>query len=182
MALAETAYPFGLRDVKITPIADNGDLGDPVDLPASRTFSFAESEDFEELRGDDRVVASHGAGPTVSWSLEAGGISLAAYAVIAGGDVGDVAGSTPNQSITYKKKGGDARPYFKVEGQSISDSGGDVHGVVYRCKADGDLGGEFSDGSFFLTAASGKGYPDDDDNLYDFVQNETATAIEPLGS
>lgn len=182
MALADPALPFGLRDVKITPIDSDGELGDPIDLPASRTFSFAESEDFEELRGDDKLVATHGAGPQVAWSLEAGGISFDAYAAIAGGDAGTETGSTPNITRTYSKKGTDARPYFMVEGQSISDSGGDVHGIVYKCKADGDIGGEFADGTFFLTSASGKGIPDDDDNLYDFVSNETAVAIEGAGS
>jgi len=170
--------PFGLRDVKLTPLANDGTTptGPAVDLPASRTFSFSETEDFEELRGDDIVQASHGSGPTVDWSLEAGGLPFEAYKVMAGGSVGST-GSTPNQVKTYSKKGTDSRPYFRVEGQSISDSGGDVHAIVYKCKADGDLSGEFSDGSFYLTAASGRGFPNDDDDLYDFVQNETATAI-----
>jgi hypothetical protein len=174
MTLSSYALPFGLRDVKITPY--NGDvLGSAVDLPASRTFSFAESEAFEELRGDDSAIASHGAGPAVDWSLEAGGISLAAYVVLAGGAVFS-SGVSPNEKKVYVKKGTDARPYFKVEGQVISDSGGDVHCVVFKCKAEGDIGGEFSEGSFFLTSCSGRGYVNSEGNLYEFVHNETAVA------
>ena len=47
MALG-TAYPFGLRDVKLTPFTDETTeaLGTAVDLPASRTLSFTEAEDF----------------------------------------------------------------------------------------------------------------------------------------
>lgn len=179
MALPSNSLPFGLRDVSLTPIADNGDLGESVDLPAARVLSFNETENFEELRGDDVVQASHGDGPVVEWSLEAGGISMEAYLVISGGDVTPT-GTTPNQVNLYKKLGTDIRPYFRIEGQIISDSGGDVHAVIYRCKADASLGGEFSDGSFFLTTCSGKGYPDDDDNLYDLVQNESITDIVPF--
>jgi hypothetical protein len=176
MALAAPPYPFGLRDVKLVPLDDAGVPGTAVDLPAARTLAFAETEDFEELRGDDAVVAGHGNGPTVTWSLEAGGISLEAYRVMAGGTISS-AGVTPNIIKSYKKLGSDSRPYFIIKGQSISDSGGDVHGIIYKAKAEGDIGGEFGEGAFFLTGASGRGFADITGDLYDFVQHETATAI-----
>lgn len=181
MALGR-ALPFGLRDVKLTPLgADGATPGTPVDLPVSRTLSFSETEEFEELRGDDTVAASHGSGPIVEWDLESGGISLEAYAVMAGGTVA-TSGVTPNQVKTYSKEITDARPYFKIEGQSINDNGGDFHCVIYRAKADGSLEGELGDGSFWLTSASGKGYGSLEagslDKVYDFVQNETVTAID----
>lgn len=180
MALTTIPLPFGLRDVTLVPILADGslDTANEVDLPYARVFSFKETEDFEELKGDDKTVASHGAGPIVEWELEAGGISFAAYKVMAGGAVAET-GTTPAQKKTYTKKTTDSRPYFQVEGQAISDSGGDVHTIVYRCKADGDLEGSFENGSFMLTKGSGKGYgdPAQSDKLYDFVQNETATAI-----
>lgn len=175
------ALPFGLRDVKLTPLGANGATpGTAVDLPVSRTLSFSEDEDFEDLRGDDTLVASHGSGPTVSWDLEAGGISLEAYAVMAGGTVTS-SGTTPAQKKTYSKAITDGRPYFKIEGQSINDNGGDFHCVIYRAKATESLEGEMADGSFWLTAASGKGYGSLEatplGKVYDFVQNETAVAI-----
>ncbi len=87
MALADYALPFGLRQVKLIPLLADGseDTANAVFLPASRTFSFADTEEFETLEGDDRTVASHGAGPTVDWELEGGGISLAVWKVLAGG-------------------------------------------------------------------------------------------------
>lgn len=181
MALPARALPFGLRDVKLTPLgADGATPGVAVDLPVSRTLSFSETEDFEELRGDDQVVASHGSGPTVEWDLESGGISLEAYAVMAGGTV-TTTGVSPAAVKTYTKLTTDARPYFKIEGQSINDNGGDFHAVIYRAKADGSLEGELSDSSFWLTSASGKGYGSleagNTDKVYDFVHNETTAPI-----
>ena len=174
-----STLPYGLRDVKIRPItsvAGVETVGAGVDLPVSRTLSFSETEEFQELRGDDKVQASHGSGATVEWSLESGGISLAAYAVMAGGVV-TTTGTGATLKNTYNKKVTHSRPYFQVEGQSISDSGGDFHTLIYRCKADGSLEGEQADGAFWLTKASGKGYSNSTDDVYDFIENATTEAI-----
>lgn len=182
MALNTIPLPFGLRAVKVTPYTDATAtvLGTGVALPYGRTLSFAEAEEFEQLRGDDKLIATHGAGPNVEWELESGGVSFEAGAVMYGGVV-STTGVTPNQIKKWRKKVTDQRPYFKIEGQVISDSGGDVHAVIYRAKATGNLTGEFADGQFFLTGASGIGLPSlvvaDLDYVWDFVQNETATAI-----
>lgn len=176
MALASYALPYGLRDVKVRPIDDAGVVGASVDLPASRTFSFTEAEDFEELRGDDRVIAIRGKGPKVEWELEAGGISFEAYKIMAGGLVSS-SGVTPNVVKSFKKLDTDARPYFQVEGQAISDSGGDFHVVVFRCRASDSLEGELSDGQFWLTSASGEGIGNAAGDLYEFKHNESVTAI-----
>lgn len=181
MSLPTKALPYGLRDVKLTPLSSDGvTAGTPVDLPASRQLSFSETEEFQELRGDDRVQASRGGGPVVEWDLESGGISLEAYAVMAGGTI-VTTGTTPNVKKTYTKLVTDSRPYFKVEGQAINDNGGDFHGIIYRAKADGSLDGTMGDQEFWITSASGKGYGSNEvahlDKVYDFVHNETAVAI-----
>lgn len=177
MALGNT-LPFGLRDVKLYAVDAVGvRSGAGVDLPVSRTFSFKETTSSEQLVGDDIIQGSHEYNPVVEWELEAGGYSLEAYAILAGGTVGS-SGTTPAQVKTYTKKNTDARPYFEVEGQAISDSGGDMHAIVYRAKCDGDLDGKFENGNFALTKASGKAYGRlSDGKLYDFVQNETTTPI-----
>lgn len=181
MAIADKAYPFGLRDVKITPLgADGATPGALIDLPASQTFSFSDTEDFQTLRGDDTDIASHGGGARMEWGLESGGISLEAYAAMAGGAI-TTTGVTPSAKKTYSKLTTDIRPYFKVEGQAINDNGGDLHGVVYRCKATGNLEGQFGDGEFWVTKADGVGFGSLEatklTKLYDFVQNETAEVI-----
>jgi hypothetical protein len=177
-----TTYPFGIRDIKVIPFTNESTevTGTPVDLPAARTLSFTEAEDFEELRGDDKKIASRGMGASVDWDLEAGGVPLSAIKVIAGGTLTE-SGVTPAQVKSFRKKATDARPYFKCEGQAISDSGGDVHVVLWRCRATGDIAWEFSDGNWALTECSGEAFPSQAaatvDAIYDIVQNETAVAI-----
>lgn len=181
MALTRTNLPFGMRDVGLKALTDNKDTpGSLNDLPYARTLSFTETEEYEDLRGDDTLIASHGAGAIPEWELESGGIKLDVYKLIAGGAT-VATGTTPNQKITYTKMALDTRKYFKAEGQAISDSGGDFHPLLYACKATGDIEGELSDGAFWLTAASGKCFPTNEagvvGRLYDFIDNETAVAI-----
>lgn len=179
---APVALPYGMRDLKVTPYADTGGsvLGtEVVDLPNMQTFSFSEEEEFQELRGDDRVVAIRGSGATVTWELEAGGYTMRVWEIMTGGVVTQ-SGIAPNRSWRLDKRSSDARGYFKIEGQIMSDSGGDVHAIVYRCRCNESIEGEFADGEFFITSASGQGLPlldDVNDLLYTIVINETATAI-----
>jgi hypothetical protein len=178
----DNALPFGMRDTKVTPYTTSGatTLGTGTDQPNARTLSFSESEDYEELRGDDKVVAIRGKGASVEWEMESGGIAVPAYKSMNGGTT-VTTGVTPNQVTTYNKKVTDERPYFKGEGQSISDSGGDFHVVLHKSRASNGIEGELSDGAFWLTKASGLSLPANIagkvDYLYEFVLNETATAI-----
>lgn len=177
MPLTTIPLPYGLRDVKVYPISVLNVVGSAVDLPNSRTFSFEENEDFEELRGDDTVVATRGQGATVSWDLESGGISLEAYAIMAGGAIVST-GSTPNQKKTFTKLNTDSKPRFQVEGQAMSESGGDFHVKLYNCKATDGVSGELGDGAFWLTSGSGSAIGDPSSGkIYDFIQNETAVTI-----
>lgn len=184
------ALPYGLHDVKLTPYTDGSNtvLGSPVDLPVSRTLSFSETEDFNQLEGDDEIVATHGAGAQVEWSIESGGISFAVWSVLSGATFTDA----PTVR-TLKKNTSQQRPYFKIEGQVISDSGGDIHCEIFRAKADDSLEGEFNYGEFMLTACKGHGFgsqlvsvtgnPATEvavGDLYRFVQNEAITTISAL--
>lgn len=168
--------PFGCRDIRLYPLTGETP-GTGVDLPNARTFSFSEAESFQELRGDDSLVAVHGIGPTVDWELEGGGVSFEAVKTMFGGTIVET-GSSPNGIKSYTKSGNDIRPYFQVEGQALSDSGGDFHVLIYRARATGQLAGKLSDSAFWLTNTKGRGLPRQSDKaLYKFVQNETATAI-----
>lgn len=178
--LPVATYPFGLRDVKLfgfldeqgTVLADTG-----IDLPAAQTFSFADSEDYTDLRGDDQLLATHGNGAQVNWTLEAGGISLQAWALLSGGTIIET-GVAPNRKITLRKCSDDTRPYFQVKGLIMSDNGGDNVAIVYRAKCNGDISGTFSDGAFFITSADGIGMPIPGTKLlYDIDQHERKTFI-----
>lgn len=182
MPLTTVPLPYGLRDIKFTAYTSDAatTLATPsIDLPNARTLSFSEAEEFTELRGDDKVVTTRGQGASVEWELEAGGLSFEALRVMAGGIITET-GTTPAQKKIFTKKATDARPFFKIEGQAISDSGGDVHCVLDLCRSTGSIEGEFGDGEFFLTSGSGVTLPSRItarvDTLYEFVQNETAIA------
>jgi hypothetical protein len=176
------ALPYGVRDLKVTPYLDA--IGSQlatvsIDLPNMQTLTFRETEEFQDLRGDDRIVATRGRGAQVEWDLEAGGMSPQVWAVFTGAEVLET-GTTPNIKVLIRKKGSDSRPYFRIEGQSISDSGGDVRVKIYRARCNGNIEGEFKDGEFFITKGSGLGLPlldDQNDLLYDIEQNEEKTSI-----
>lgn len=184
---APTSLPYGLRDIKLTRYTDaSGSVLDTVsvDLPNAQTLSFSESEDYTELRGDDRVVAIRGQGAIVEWELGAGGMDFRAWEILTGGTV-ILTGIAPNRKWTLRKRATDARPYFRAEGRVISESGGDIHCVIYRCRANDTVEGEFTDGEFFVTSASGQGLPMLDeafDLLYDMVLNETTVVTSTTPS
>ncbi len=176
MPISFIPLPYGLRDVALYPLTGETP-GTAVHIPNNQTFAFAEAEQFDELRGNDGFVAIHGKGPQVDWELDHGGISFQAVQTMYGGTI-TTTGTTPNQKTTYAKKSTDVRPYFMVEGQAISDSGGDFHAKLYRCKANGDLKGDMKDGTFWITGAKGKAIGRSSDGaLYDLIQNESVTAI-----
>lgn len=176
--IAFDPLPYGVRDLKLRPLtAEVAGVG--VDFPRVRQLNFSEAESFDDLRGDDGLIAVHGKGPQVNWEIEQGGITFAALQVMNGGTI-TTTGVTPNQVTTYSKKGTDQRPYFQMEGQVISDSGGDFHVLLYKCKATGDIKGDSKEGAFYLLGVSGIALPrTSDSKLYDLVQNETAINIVP---
>lgn len=180
ISAATAKYPFGLRDVKLYPFTDQSGTvlaAEGFDLPAAQTLSFADSEDYTDLRGDDELLATHGNGAQVNWNLEAGGISLQAWAVLTGGQIIE-AGVTPNRTITLRKCSDDTRPYFQVRGLAMNDNAGDTVGVIYRGKCNGDISGQFGDGAFFVTSAAGIGLPIPGTKLlYDFIQHESKTFL-----
>lgn len=180
MAVPNPALPYGMRDIKVTPITANTagaiTYGTFVDLPASQTLSWNTTEDYEQIRGDDIVQGEHGNGRLVEWELAAGGLGIDAVAVIMGGTVSS-SGVTPNIIKKLATVGTVAAPYFRIDGQAINDNGGDTKVVIYRAKATGGLEMSFEDGTFMTTGISGNGYPNADNALYDIAVYETATNI-----
>lgn len=183
------SIPYGLRDVKLiqyTTLAADVFGAVLTDLPVARTFSFNDTEEYNDLRGDDALQTSHGQGAQVEWELESGGISFAAHAILAGGTVTET-GISPNQVKRFRKYTTDQRPFFVAVGQAISDNGGDFKTFVWRCRATGNVEGELSDGEFLIPSVSGIGFGANAVGLvagqqiqgaaYDFVQSETVASI-----
>jgi hypothetical protein len=161
--------PFGLRDVKFTDITGSTQ----VDLPVARTLSLKERLRTGELSGDDQLQAVVAFSEAVEWSLEEGGISLEAYALITGRTV-STAGSSPSETTTLTVDGAETFPYFKIYGKSIGDGDDDVHVKLFKAKVTGGLEGTLQDGSFFVTKCSGIAVDDGVNGIMDIVQNETA--------
>jgi hypothetical protein len=89
-------------------------------------------------------------------------------------------GTTPAQKKTWSRLSTDAYPNFFAEGQSLSESGGDFHTVLYNCKAE-KMSGSHTDQEFYVSSAEGTGIGSvavaTVDKVWDRVQNETAAAI-----
>lgn len=181
-APVSTALPYGMRDAKLTEYLDASGqvLGTTsVDLPYMQTLNFSEAEEFQELRGDDKLITTRGRGSSVTWDLEAGGMATEVWAILTGGDVIE-RGLTPNREIEIQKRATQARPWFRIDGKIISDSGGDILVRIYRCRCNDQIQANFADGEFATTAVSGVGYPlldDTNDLLYSIFRRETTSAL-----
>ena len=182
MSSLPNAYPYGIRQIMLTPYLDaQGTILATISypLPVAMTMAFSETEQFDELRGDDVLVAVHGRGPQVDWSLEAGGLPIKAWSIISGAMIIEE-GVTPNRRVRVRKSADDQRPYFRTDGRAISDSGGSVNSRIYRCKANGRLQADHKGGAFQTTAIDGVGLPllgDAGRWLYELIQNETDTPL-----
>jgi hypothetical protein len=167
--------PFGLRDIKLTDITG----ATQVDLPSAMTMQFTERLTTGELRGDDRTQAVVSILDALEWQLEAGGISLAAWALMSGRTATE-SGSTPNRTNTLLAAAGDRYPYFKIYGKMVGDEGDDdLHVKIFKAKITSPLQGQFRDGEFFVTQCSGLAVADVDanDQVYEIVAHETAADL-----
>jgi hypothetical protein len=162
--------PFGLSDVKITPVT-----GSQVDVPIAQRLSFGVRIKGGELSGDDTLQAVAAFAEAIEWELEAGGISLDAYAVMMG-LTSSSSGSTPSAVYTLNVTAAQRMPYFKIYGKSLGDSIDDVHVKIPKAKLTESIEGELRDGEFFVTSCSGLAVSDGT-NLMTIVQNETATTL-----
>jgi hypothetical protein len=179
MALAIHRQPYGLRDIKVATLDSAGVKGTLVDLPAAQTLEFEETTASQVLRGDDAVVAQRVTIDSVNWTLDSGGISLEAYTVMAGGTVSST-GTTPAVVKKWRRMGTDAYPDFFLEGQSMSESGGDHHQVFHRAKAT-QISGTLQDQEFWVSHAEGNAIATltaaNVGAVWDMVENETAATI-----
>ena len=164
--------PFGLVDVKLTDITGTTQ----VDLPASRVLSFRERVRSGEMTGDDSLLAVVSISEAVEWTLESGGISLDAYALITGRSAA-TSGTSPNRTTTLQGDAAEHYPYFKVYGRSMGDDAtSDIHCLLNKVKVTG-LEGRFAEGEFFVTSCNGLAVDDGSNGIYQFVQHETAEAL-----
>ena len=176
------ALPYGLRQIRLTPYTDQQGTvlaNTSYPLPVAMTLGFSETEQYDELRGDDVLVAVHGRGAQVDWSLESGGMSITAWSIVSGALVIEE-GVAPTRKTRLRKSADDIRPYFRIDGRAISDSGGSMLARIYRAKANGRLQADLRGGAFQTSRVDGVGLPmvgDANRWLYEFIRQETDSAI-----
>ncbi len=180
MALTTQTKILGINDAKISKLtlddATSLTYGTAVDVPGIRSLKITPNFIEKELRGDEAVLDTYTKLDSIEWSFENAILSLDALAILLGGTV-TAAGVTPNQTQTYTLTKDDVPAYFKLEAKADYTSAGDVHVVLYKCKAnkvDYELKGE----DYAVVSASGKAIGTvNNGKVKDVVINETAVEI-----
>lgn len=163
--------PFGLRQVVITD--ENG--ANSVALPNTLLLHVTPRIETAEFLADGVLVAATAMVIGADWELEAGGISLDAWARLTGLGLAQ-AGSTPNRTWTMSAAGGALFPYCRVYGRAVGDQGSDdVYCRLYRAKLT-SLEGSFRRGEFWVTSCAGVAVKHVS-GVMEFVQRETGAAI-----
>jgi hypothetical protein len=173
MATADGKRPFGLSDVKFTPLPG----GTLTDVPIAKSLEWSIEYEEEELTGDDSVASTRYYNQKVTGSVEHGGIHPSLVAAITGGVV-TTTGTGGTTKTVVAVSGSSIAPYVKLEGQAKSDDGtnSDFHVVIYKARFT-NPSWTLEEGTWLLTAADFTGIPDDTAKLVDFVWNSTAAAI-----
>lgn len=166
-----SGYIYGLRDIKLTNMA--GDT--QVDLPAAQKLTWSESVVNDVLRGDDTKVSIVSFIEGGEFSIEAGGISLEAYAMLTGETV-TATGTTPDRTDTLVRTGGANYPYLKVYGRALDDGIGGVHVLLHKAKIT-SLEGNLGNQEFYITKCDGEFLPDSSNELYTIIKYETDAAL-----
>lgn len=163
---------FGLRQLKLTDTAG----ANVVYLPSAMMLHFTEKTQSADFTAEGVWVAARSMSVGVEWEMEAGGISLEAYAKMTGRTAA-LAGSAPNRTVTMAGDGGTDFPYFRIYGRAVGDIGtDDIYCVLYRCKVQ-ELEGTFRNGEYWITSCAGIAVEDSTNGLFTFVQRETGAAI-----
>lgn len=191
MATKETKL-LGINDLKIVMIADDSDndyrlestggSADVIDIKGIQTLSLTPTFIEKDLRGDEVVLDRYSKLDSINWSFTNAIMSLDAFKVLYGGEI-VLSGSGSAETQTFTLRGLDLPKYFYMEAQTLYSDAGDVHVVLYKCKAskiDYELKGE----DYALVSVSGMAIPTQykfgsaqGGKIKDVKINETATAI-----
>ena len=165
--MTDVTKPFGLREVLFVSM----DNENSENLPASRTLSFTERVMSAEFNGDDELQGVVTIPIGCEGELEAGGISLEAYALITGHELTSGAGTNTLEGNSS------SFPYFQIFGKSVDDEGGDIHCKIYKAKLTEALKGDFKYGEFFVNKMKFVGVKVGG-KAFEFVANEEEQDLE----
>lgn len=163
--------PFGLREV----VLKRGSL--VAALPVSQTLMFGDEVVTGRLSGDDRLAAITTFPTNGKWSLEAGGISLAAYKVMTGRDATET-GSSPNRVTEMAAQARVQYPYFTIFGRSLGDGDDDLLVKIPYAKITVAPSGELKLDEYYITKCEGLAIDYDGNGFYILRQRETAADVD----
>lgn len=163
--------PFGLRQLMTYDTAG----ANAVALPAGMVLRFSERLATTEFFAEGELVTVRTVLVAVDWELEAGGISLAAWARLTGRTASE-SGTTPNRITTLTAANGDEFPYFRVYGRSIGDAGDDLRCQILNAKVT-SIEGTLRAGQFLVSSCAGVGVQNASGQVYQVVQRETAGVL-----
>jgi hypothetical protein len=192
MAATKETKILGINDLKICVIAEDSDAdyrlestggqADIIDVKGIQTLSLTPTFIEKDLRGDEVVLDRYTKLDTISWSFTNAIMSLDALKVLYGGAI-VASGTGSDESQTFTLRGLDLPNYFYMEAQTLYTDAGDVHVVLYKCKAskvDYELKGE----DYAVVSVSGMAIPTQfafgsakGGKVKDVVINETAKVI-----
>jgi hypothetical protein len=166
--------PFGLNEVKLV----STDGLTIVSLDAPQTMGFTPRVLTDELKGGDKLIATATVPEALEWSIEEGGLPIAAIALITGWTA-SASGTTPHQKNTLTAHAGVAFPYFQIYGKVLGSEGSDdLHIKIPRAKITKPPEGDFAYGKFKITKLAGIAVEDSVHGLFQLVANETTVALE----
>lgn len=162
--------PFGLRELKITD--SNG--ANALALPVAMILHVTPRILATQFAAEGLVVGVQSALVALDWEMEAGGISLEAFAKLIG-DTNASAGSAPNRTLTLSADVGVTFPTVRIYGRAMGEGSDDVHVKLWACTLT-NIEGTFRVGEFWVTSCAGVAISSAS-GLVDFVQHETAVAL-----
>lgn len=163
-------YSYGLRQVALY----NADGTGKVTLPAALMMHVTPLLQSARFEADGRLVGAASFVAGAEWELEAGGISLEAFAKLTG-LAATSAGSAPSRTLTLSADAGAQFPYLRIAGRAVAAEGGDVYARLYRCKVEA-MEGTFREGEFWVSFAKGVAVSNGT-VAFEFVQQETVAAL-----
>lgn len=198
MAATKETKILGINDLKICMIAEDTNTGgagegdyrlastggsaDIIDVKGIQTLALTPTFIEKDLRGDEVVLDRYTKLDSINWSFTNAIMSLDALQLLLGGQT-VASGTGTDESQTFTLRGLDLPKYFYLEAQSLYSDAGDVHVVLYKCKAskvDYELKGE----DYAVVSVSGMAIPTTHafgsaygGKVKDVVINETAKAI-----
>lgn len=180
MPVTKETKMLGINDLKIAKItADTTTsitFGTLVDIPGIQTLSLTPSFIEKDLRGDEAVLDRYTKLDYISWTINNALMSLDALAIFFGGTI-TTSGTGATEKNVFTVLSTDIPQYFKLEGQTKYTDAGDVHIVLFKCKAskvDYELKGE----DYAMVSASGIAIPTiNNGKVKEITFNATATPI-----